>query len=796
VCCAGCESVAQAILAQGAGDYYRLRDSPAVRPDAAAPAEDLAPYDDPRVQGAFVRDRGDAREATLLIEGVRCSACAWLNERALARVPGVLAASVNYASHRATVRWDPARTRLSAILGAVAAIGYSARPWDARRAGAALARERRDLLWRLFVAGFGAMQVMMYAFPAYVAGDGEMSPDIALLMRWASFVLTVPVVAYSASPFFRGALRDLRARRAGMDVPIALGVAVGFAASAGATVLGAGEVYFDSVAMFVFLLLGGRYLELLARERAARALVHLDRLVPELAHRLIDPPRSLETLRVPVAALAPGDFVLVKPGESFPADGVVASGSGAAKEALVSGESAPVPKVPGSTVIGGAVNAAGPLVVEVRATGPHTVLASILQLVERAQAERPRLARLADRAASAFVLSVLVLALAAGAWWGVADPARCIPVVIAVLVATCPCALSLATPIAFTVAAGELARRGIVLARPGALEALARVTDVVFDKTGTLTRGELRVCGVDVLGALPRERCLALAAGLEAASEHAVGAAIAAFVRGPRPVAERLRVVPGSGVEGDIDGRRYRIGTLAFAQSLAPAGARMIPRRRGAVWLADESGLLAGFALADELRPDAAAAVAGLEDLGIAVHMLSGDSAETCRAVAARAGIVRVRVRAEATPAAKRDYVAALQRGASGKGKRVVAMLGDGVNDAPVLAQADVSVAMGGGARLAQVSADAVMLRVSLAELPQAVRIARRTVRVVRENVIWAFAYNLTVLPLALAGALSPWAAAIGMSASSLAVVLNALRLQRSRAPVEAPQPAPAAAAA
>jgi P-type Cu2+ transporter len=702
---------------------------------------------------------------------VRCSACAWLNERALGHVPGVLSATVNYASHRATVRWDPARARLSAILGAVAAIGYSARPWDPRRAGAALARERRGLLWRLFVAGFGAMQVMMYAFPAYLAGDGEMSADIAGLLRWASLVLTVPVVAYSAAPFFRGALRDARARRAGMDVPIALGVAVGFAASVVATVLGAGEVYFDSVSMFVFLLLGGRYLELVARERAGRALAHLDRLVPELAHRLLDHPRSAQTERVAATRLAPGDLVLVKPGESFPADGVVASGAGPVDEALVSGESAPVAKSPGSTVIGGALNLASPLVVEVRAAGPRTVLASILRLVERAQDERPRLARLADRAAGVFVLSVLALAAAAGIWWGFADPARAVPVVVAVLVATCPCALSLATPVAFTVASGALARRGIVLARAGGLEALARVTDVVFDKTGTLTRGELRLSGVDVLGAVPRERCIAIAAGLEAASEHPVAAALVAAARGPRPVAGDVRNVPGSGLEGTVEGRTYRIGTRAFVQPL-PAGGDAAEAKRSAVWLGDDAGLLACFGLADELRPEAAATVAALEAMGIAAHMLSGDGKATCQAAAARAGVRRVR--AEADPEAKRDYVQALQR--SG---RVVAMLGDGVNDAPVLAQADVSFAMGAGARLAQVNADAVMLRAGLGAVPGALSIGRRATRVVRENVIWAFAYNLTVLPLALAGVLSPQAAAIGMSASSLLVILNALRLQR-----------------
>jgi P-type Cu2+ transporter len=777
VCCAGCEAVAAAILAQDGGDYYRLRESPAPRP-RAGPAENLSVYDDPRVQSAFVRACGAAREASFLVEGIRCSACAWLNERALARAPGVLAANVDYASHRATVRWDPARASVSAILGAVAAIGYGARPYDQRGADAARAAERRDLLWRLFVAGFGMMQVMMYALPAYLAREGEMSADIAQLMRWASLALTLPVVAYSAAPFFRGAWRGLRSRRPGMDLPIALGVGVGFAASALATLRGAGEVYFDSVAMFVFLLLAGRYLELVSRERAGRALARLGRLVPELAHRLRDPPRSSEAERVPAAALRPGDFVLVKPGETFPADGVIASGSGPVSEALVSGESAPAAKAPGDAVIGGALNLASPLVVEVHATGGATVLASILRLVERAQGERPRLAQLADRAASVFVLMVLALALAAAAYWTVADPARAVAVAIAVLVATCPCALSLATPIALTVASGELARRGLVLGRGGALEALARVTDVVFDKTGTLTRGELRLAGIEILGAVPRERCLALAAGLEAASEHPIGAAIAAFARESAP-AEEVRNVPGSGIEGRVEGREYRIGTLAFARGLASARAREAARD-GSAWLADENGLLACFRLADELRPEARRIVAELGALGLAVHMLSGDDADACRRIAARAGIVLVRARA--SPEDKRRYVAALQ----GRG-RAVAMLGDGVNDAPVLAQADVSLAMGGGTRLAQASADCVMLKADLAELPRALRLARRTLAVVRENVLWAFAYNLAVLPLAVSGALTPWAAAIGMSASSLLVVANALRLQGLR--IRTPEP-------
>jgi len=774
VCCAGCEAAASAIIGQGLADYYRLRERAADRPTGAD--EDLALYDDAEVQRAFVRRGSNGSEALLLLEGIRCAACAWLNEQAIFRLPGVLGVEVNYAAHRASVRWDPFRIRLSEILAAVRGIGYRAFPYDPARADAYDRGERRDTLWRLFVAGFGMMQVMMYAVPAYIAADGEMSADLSQLLRWASLVLTLPVVAYSAAPFFRGARRDLSLSRLGMDVPVALGIAVAFGASVAATLAGAGEVYFDSVSMFVFLLLLGRTLGLLARQRAARSLQHLGRLVPDFAHRLCDFPRSLETERVAAIVLKAGDYALVKPGETFPADGIVADGAGAVSEALLSGEAKPKARRAGDAVIAGAANLSNPLVVRTEKVGQDTVLSSILRLVERAAAEKPRSIELADRTASWFILLVLVLAAIAGIFWAATDPARALAVVVAVLVATCPCALSLATPVALTVAIAELAARGIVVTRNQALETLARATDVVLDKTGTLTRGELKLGDVTPLGSMSKERCLELAATIESVSEHPVARAIAAACAGTATLQiAGIRNVPGAGVEAQVEGRRTRIGTPAFALGLAPgAVAAGEVGEDTAVWLGDESGPLAAFRLGDALRPEAREAITALRALGLRVHLLSGDGEHATQDMGRRAGMDVVR--AQATPEGKRGYVVDLQRQG-----RTVAMVGDGINDAPVLAQADVSLAMGGGTRLAQMRSDAVLLSEDLRDLPRAVEYARKTLRVVRQNVAWAFAYNLVVLPLALSGMLTPWAAGIGMSGSSLIVVLNALRLQRGR---------------
>jgi len=828
MCCAGCMAVARAIVDGGLERYYTHRESmPASAAETVPPSlAQLLLYDDPAVQASFVRQVGrsaparqatggdvrDEREAALLIEGITCAACVWLTERTLERVPGVTGIEVNYATRRARVRWDAARGSLSSILAAIASIGYRASPYDASRMDDLHRRERKRALSGLAIAGLGMMQVMMYAFPVWIA-DGDMTEDLDRLMSWAGLILTLPVIVYSAAPIFGSAWRDLRARRVGMDVPVAIGIAGAFAASVFATFTGIGDVYFDSVTMFVFLLLGARYLESQVRARAARATDELARLIPATASVLPAWPAQQPVESVPVVRLKAGDVLLVRPGERIAADGHVLEGEGEVDEALLTGESRPVLRGAGAAVTGGAVNLMSPLVVRVDRIGEQTVLAGIVRLLDRAASEKPPLATLADRAAGQFVLGLLVIAAATALWWGLHDPARAVWVTVAVLVITCPCALSLATPAALAAAASGLARAGLLPTRGHAIETLARATVFVFDKTGTLTTGQLRVTDFRLLpGALragvgvAQDDLLRAVAALEQRSEHPLGLALAAHARSAldaagadasAPAVDGLRHVPGGGVEGRVAGVLLRLGTPGFVAELQGPGAGMIPRAAGnaadeaslsamkrgetCVQLGDAQGVLATFLLADTLRPGACELVAGLRGAGAKVMLLSGDHPDTVASVAAALGIddrtgEDSHVHGAMSPEAKLAFV----RGLQARGE-IVAMFGDGVNDAPVLAQAQVSIAPASGTQVAQAAADMVWLaqgeQADMRSLLDAIGMARRTLRVVRENLAWAAAYNLVAIPLAVAGLVTPWVAAIGMSSSSLLVVGNAMRL-------------------
>ena len=777
VCCAGCQAVATSILGQGLGDFYRLReiaDQSGARPAADAHEDDVI-YDAPAVQSQFVRSADGYSEAILLLENVRCAACIWLNEQVIAGLPGVHSVQISYTTRRAIVRWEPERIQLSRILGAIRSVGYRARPYDPGQREILDRGERRNALWRIFVAAFGMMQIMMYAFPSYLVGDGDMPRDIEQLLRWASLLLTLPVMFYSAAPFFSGAARDIRLRRAGMDVPIAMGIGIAFLASLIATWTGEGPVYFDSIAMFVCLLLVGRYLEVLARQKAVRALQHLGCFTPELAHRLADYPNSLESECVQAASLRPGELVAVRAGDAVPADGVVVRGASKVNEAILTGESRPLYKNVGDVLAAGAVNMSSGLVMRVTRAGTDTTLSGIVRMVERAAGDRPRFAETADRVAGFFVLVVLGVALLSAIFWINVAPEKALWVTVSVLVATCPCAFSLATPVALTAATGAFAHHGIIPAGGHAITTLARATDIVFDKTGTLTGGAGSLLEIRPVADIPAEECLRIAAMLEANSSHPVAVAILASARYQRvavglPVEENAH--PGEGVEATDQGRRYRIGTPEFVTALCPTPCDPVCAAldRSAVWLGGESGVIATLHFDEELKICAKETAAALRAQGCTLHLLTGDSLTVANRVAALLGIERIRSRAK--PQDKHDYVRALQREG-----RVVAMVGDGVNDAPVMAQADVSIAMGDGARLAQLNGDLVLMSANLAEIAWAVAHARRTLSVIRQNIAWAFAYNLFVIPLATGGVITPWAAALGMSASSLLVVLNALRL-------------------
>lgn len=783
MCCAGCQAVASAIIAGGLSDYYRHRDAMPESPREAMPQvlQELGLFDHPDVQKNFVRPIGEhEREASLILEGITCSACVWLNEQHIARQQGVTAVDINYATRRARVRWDEQQIKLSQILEAIAAIGYRAHPYDAARSELLAQKERRAALWRLFVAGFGMMQVMMYAVPVYVAEEGTMTADIEQLMRWASLILTLPVVLYSAAPFFSHAWRDLKLRRVGMDVPVALGVGSAFAASVWATLTASGEVYFDSVAMFVFFLLSGRFLEMVARQKAARGVEELARVLPAFASRYSVYPGG-EIERVAVSNLAIGDVVMVSPGQVVPADGLVVDGEGSTDESLLTGESRPVAKRIGSSVIGGSTNIASPLTLRIERVGESTRLASIQRLMERAAAEKPKVVEVADRIAGRFVGVLLVLAVGTGAIWWWLDPSQALWVFVAVLVVSCPCALSLATPAALTVATGVLSRNGVLVTRGHAIETLARANHFVFDKTGTLTEGRPSVVEMQTFSDIDSSEAIALAAALERGSEHPIAHAILASADGggveqAQRTVRAIRSITGQGVEAEWQGTALRLGSTGFVgalHALPLPGSSVSWQSSGdtIIALGSKHGWIAVFRLSDQPRAGAAEAMAALRALGIKLSALSGDAQETVTKVATDLGIGIAM--GGMTPEGKHDAIRRWQ--ADGE---TVAMVGDGVNDAPVLAQAHVSIAMGGGTDLARSQGDVVLLSNDLRHLATAIKASRRTMKIIRQNLIWAFAYNVLAIPLAMSGLVTPWLAGIGMSASSLLVVLNALRLQ------------------
>jgi len=566
-----------------------------------------------------------------------------------------------------------------------------------------------------------------------------------------------------------------------MDVPVTLGIVIAFVASVWHALTGHGEVYFDSVTMFVFFLSLGRYVEMVARHRAGSVADALARLAPVTARRV----RDDQVEDVQASELQPGDEMLVRTGEVFAADGVVAEDAeGRVDESMLTGESTAIPKHRGSPVHAGTQNLGAPLRVRVAAVAGNTVLAGIVALLERAQAERPRLAKAADRAAAWFLSRILAgSALVFVVWWFV-DPSQAVPATLAVLVVTCPCALSLATPAVLAAATADLARRGVLVARSDAFEALAKATHVLWDKTGTLTHGLVRVEEVRPLRDEDAARSLALAAALERMSEHPIARAFLAAGATASTAAD-VAVTAGAGLEGRVEGRRLRIGTLDFARGLSAQAEDAGPTEAAAaaswVYLGDESGLLAGFRLADPLRAETGGCVQQLAQLGLASEIVSGDAAAAVARIAARSGIERFAARL--TPQAKVTRLKALQDTGA-----VVVAVGDGINDAPLLQAANVAVAMGRGSALAQTSADLILVRDSLDQLPEIVRISRQAQRIVKQNLAWSIAYNLAALPLAALGLVPAWLAAIGMSLSSVFVVLNATRVTRRTTTVATPR--------
>jgi Cu2+-exporting ATPase len=798
---------------------------------AARPAEVLEADRGPR----WAADAHDARlaSATLRLSGLHCAGCAASVEAALRSDAAVRDVSVSHASQSARVRFDSQRTNLNALLQVVRSAGYGAALDEADAARELRRSESRLALWRAFVAAFCGMQVMMLALPGYVAEAGDIAPDLTRLLDWGAWLLTVPVLLFSAAPFFSGAWRSLQVRRIGMDVPVALGISVAFIASSGAALNPAGpfghEVYFDSLTMFISFLLIGRWIEMRMRHWAAEALEAATGVMPQTALRLGADGLSEA---VPIDQLRVSDILRIAVGEAFPADGVVIEGRSHVDESLLSGESKPVPKLPGMSVIGGSINLGAPVMMRVERCGADTRYEAIVGLMRDAATQRPASARWADRWAGPFLWVVLLLAGLGALVWSFIDPQRAVWVAVSVLVVTCPCALSLATPSALLAAAQALARRGVLLRRIDALEPLAAMQRLFLDKTGTLTTQRPRLARIErlpVCADLTEPELLRLAASLGAWSHHPLSMALCeAAPPDRRAQAWRdVREQAGAGVEAiDVLGQRWRLGNARWVLGAAGVVALLrvgdsadvdsanvdsanvdsanvdsanvdsadvdsadvdsadvfsgeSPRASAAqgvrVSLGREGAVLAHFIFDETLADGVAQALAALRADGIALTLLSGDAPARVQRLARRLEIDATQAIGGATPERKLLEIEAAQaRGES------VGMIGDGVNDAPVLARADVSLAMGEGALLARASADAVIVSNRLADVVQARAMAKRTLRVIAQNIAWAATYNAVCVPLALFGLLPPWAAGLGMAASSLLVVGNSLRLQHA----------------
>ena len=792
MCCYGCQAVAQAIVDGGMADFYRYRTASPARPELLVPEflSQLKVYDNPAVQQHFVEDstekspenaaERDIREVSLILEGIVCAACIWLNEHHLNALPGVIDASINYSTHRARVRWDNNRIQLSQILAAISRIGYRANPYDPDQQQRIIEKERKQQLRRLGLAGVLGMQIMILAVAMYSGDWWGMEADFRRYFRWLSLLITVPLLLFSSRTFFESALRDLRNRRVGMDVPVALGIGIAFAASVLHTIQDQGAVYYDSVAMFTFFLLGARYFEMNARKRTAETTEALLNLQPAIATRLVTENGLEQQYSVPVAELKVGDRILVRPGENIATDGVILDGRSGVNESLVTGESLPVTHEPGDSVIGGSTNSESPLIIRVEKIGDDTVLASIHRLLEDAQNHKPMIAQLADRIAARFVAVILLIAASVALYWFWAGNADWLQITIATLVVTCPCALSLATPTAITAASGRFASIGLLPSSRHALETLAHVTHFVFDKTGTLTAGKLRLVKSVALGGQSEQAYLQIAAALEAGSEHPVAKTIVQSAGTQTLQATALTNIPGSGISGLIDGTRWTVGNLRYIEEVCGEHidnsllSRHDIDQLTLVALASENKLHALFALDDSIRDEAVQLVAQLRAAGKHISLLSGDQQCIAERIAQQLGIDDVR--GNLKPDDKLAAVRALQHHGA-----VVAMTGDGINDAPVLAGADVSIAMGSGTQLAAASADMILLSNDISHLAAGYQVARRTLSIIRQNLVWAIGYNLLAVPAAAMGYVEPWLAAIGMSASSLIVVLNALRLTRIR---------------
>lgn len=770
-CCYGCLAIAETIVSGGLDNFYQHRTEASLKPDdfTDAQRDELLLYDDPALQTDFVTVDGKQSDAALSISGITCAACIWLLEREISSLPGLINLSINHTTHKALLSWNNEQIKLSKILIKIRKLGYKAFPYQEDKARQLAEKEKRSAMFRIAVAGIAAMQNMMFSVPLYLGIYSGIDAEFISFFRWVSMLMCIPVVCFSALPFFRAALRDLQTRHLTMDIPVSLAILTAFFASAFLTINSEAsietDVYFDSVAMFTFFLLLGRFMEMQTRHKHLNSDAEMGKLLPTTAIiRTEDGEKSK-----PAHQLEIGEVLVVRQGQVFPADGVVIEGVSKVDESALTGEFLPIEKALGAQVSGGTANVENTLFVRITATPKESRVAAIIKLLDKAASEKPKTVLMADKIASHFVAGVLFAACVVGLYWYFNNPDEVFTIVLSVLVVTCPCALSLATPTAMTSANTFLRSKGFLITKSHAQEAMNQITDIVFDKTGTLTKGELSISGVKLFSHCGESKALEIAAALEHHSSHPIAKPFSEFFTSP---AERVTNHLGKGLEGFFQGQHYVLGNAELVE-LKQSCEQALQQHNGlSLYLSDGENLIAQFMLNDALRSDSKESIKQFQEAGITTHILSGDHQDSVSILASKLGIANYK--AKQSPEQKLAYV----RGLQAAGKQVT-MVGDGINDLPVLSGAKLSISMGEASDITKLNSDAILLNGNMTVINEAFQNAQRTRKIIKQNMTWAIMYNLCMLPMAAAGWVPPYFAALGMSLSSLLVVFNSLRLKR-----------------
>ena len=783
-CCHGCASVCDVIYESGMESFYRRTPDGELFSPPPPPNKDIEFFDYDEVQSQYVTDLSDRREITLMSDAIHCAACVWLIEHTMAKVDGILLATVNFTNKRIKIRWNNSQLKLSDIIKKLNRIGYDATPYDASASEEASRKANRDLLYRLGFAGFAMMNVTWFSVALYTGASDDQ--EFKIYFYWLQLIIATVTMLYSGLPFFKGAWASIRAKTVGMDVSIALGLLTTYFYSLWVMVDAGGDgyVYFNTLIDFIFLLLIGRYFEAISKNKALDSTRRLMDLQPKVARQLVQKEEHI----VPVRRLVKADHVLVKPGEQFPVDGMIISGESMVNESMLTGESHDVEKRVGDHVSAGTINVDGTLTVSVEKILQETQLGHIVHMVEEAQGSKAPIQSVTDKIMPWFVSATLSLALASFVFWYLnANLEFAVMTATAVLIITCPCAFGLATPMAVAVATGVSARNGILVKNGTVLETLQSIQHFVFDKTGTLTKGKMKLVDYKFLPEQNEKQLLMEIASIEQLSEHSLGQAIAKNIQERLGIStkalkkvEGFKALSGKGVHGACDGAEFNIGTakwlteleVELSDALLVLAIERAKIAQTAIWIARQNKLVGVLFLEDEIRPEAAELIQRLKDKGKQVTLLSGDLQVVANCVAQQLG--GMNVIAEVLPEDKNRVIRDLQA----QGQKV-AMIGDGVNDAPALVRADVGIALGSGTDVSMDSADIVLMNNELMAVDTAVELSARTLKTIKQNIISSFAYNIIMVPLAVAGTLTPLIAALTMPLSSLVVIGNAARIRR-----------------